>query len=76
MIGHMILQNALHRPVRTAITVIAVAIEVMLVIIVVGLTSGLLLELSQAHRGRWGRCDGPAAFGFDFHGVQRSPDAD
>ena len=38
MIGHMILQNALHRPVRTAITVIAVAVEVTLVIIVVGLT--------------------------------------
>jgi putative ABC transport system permease protein len=51
MIGHMILQNALHRPVRTAITVIAVAIEVMLVIIVVGLTSGLLLESAKRTEG-------------------------
>ena len=51
MIGHMILQNALHRPVRTAITVIAVAIEVMLVIIVVGLTSGLLLDSAKRTEG-------------------------
>ena len=44
MIQYMILQNVLHRPLRTLITVIAVAVEVTLVIIVVGLTSGLLLE--------------------------------
>jgi putative ABC transport system permease protein len=47
----MILQNALHRRVRTAITVIAVAVEVTLVIIVVGLTSGLLLESAKRTEG-------------------------
>ena len=47
MIGHMILRSALHRPVRTIITVIAVAVEVTLVIIVVGLTSGLLTESAK-----------------------------
>jgi len=51
MIGYMILQNTLHRPVRTVITVLAVAIEVMLVIIVVGLTSGLLLESAKRTEG-------------------------
>lgn len=51
MIGHMILQNALHRRVRTVITVIAVAVEVTLVIIVVGLTSGLLLESAKRTEG-------------------------
>jgi putative ABC transport system permease protein len=47
----MVLRNALHRPVRTAITVIAVAVEVTLVIIVVGLTSGLLLDVAKRTEG-------------------------
>ena len=51
MIGHLILQNALHRPLRTIITVIAVAVEVTLVIIVVGLTSGLLTESAKRTEG-------------------------
>jgi len=51
LIGHLILQNATHRPVRTAITVIAVAVEVALVIIVVGLTSGLLIDSAQRTEG-------------------------
>ncbi|HYL69248.1 MAG TPA: ABC transporter permease [Candidatus Limnocylindria bacterium] len=51
MIGHMITQNVLHRPLRTLITVIAVAVEVTLVIIVVGLTSGLLLESAKRIEG-------------------------
>jgi putative ABC transport system permease protein len=51
LIGHMIVQNTMHRPVRTAITVIAVAVEVTLVIIVVGLTSGLLMESAKRTEG-------------------------
>jgi putative ABC transport system permease protein len=47
----MIMQNAMHRPVRTIITVIAVAVEVTLVIIVVGLTSGLLMESAKRTEG-------------------------
>ena len=47
----MIVRNVMHRPVRTAITVIAVAVEVMLVIIVVGLTSGLLFESAKRTEG-------------------------
>jgi len=47
----MIVHNAMHRPIRTAITVIAVAVEVMLVIIVVGLTSGLLTESAKRTEG-------------------------
>src|SRR3984893_4567334 len=47
----MIVQNVLHRPVRTIITVIAVAVEVTLVIIVVGLTSGLLMESAKRTEG-------------------------
>jgi len=51
VIGHMIVRNSLHRPVRTAITVIAVAVEVTLVIIVVGLTSGLLHDYAKRTEG-------------------------
>jgi len=47
----MIVRNVMHRPVRTAITVIAVAVEVMLVIFVVGLTSGLLYESAKRTEG-------------------------
>jgi putative ABC transport system permease protein len=51
MIRHMIVQNVLHRPLRTVITILAVAIEVTLVIIVVGLTSGLLAESAKRIEG-------------------------
>ena len=51
MIAHMIVQNTLHRPVRTIITVLAVAVEVTLVIIVVGLTTGLLTESAKRTQG-------------------------
>ncbi len=51
MIRYMIMQNVLHRPLRTFITVLAVAVEVTLVIIVVGLTSGLLSESAKRIEG-------------------------
>ena len=41
----------MQRPVRTAITVLAVAVEVMLVMIVVGLTSGLMYESAKRTEG-------------------------
>src|ERR1700733_4818355 len=47
----MILQNILHRPVRTLITVIGIAVEVTLVILVVGLTTGLLTESAKRTEG-------------------------
>jgi putative ABC transport system permease protein len=51
LIRYMIVQNVLHRPMRTLVTMIAVAVEVTLVIIVVGLTSGLLLETAKRTEG-------------------------
>jgi putative ABC transport system permease protein len=51
LIAHMITQNVLHRPVRTLITVIGVAVEVTLVILVVGLTTGLLTESAKRTEG-------------------------
>ena len=51
MIGYMISQNVMHRPVRTMITLIAVAVEVTLVLIVVGVTSALLLDSAKRTAG-------------------------
>jgi putative ABC transport system permease protein len=47
----MILRNILHRPARTLITVIGVAVEVTLVILVVGLTTGLLTDSAKRTEG-------------------------
>src|SRR5690348_15866545 len=47
----MISQNVMHRPVRTLVTMIAVALEVTLVIIVVGVTSAMLLDSAKRTEG-------------------------
>ncbi len=47
----MVLNNLAHRPVRTALSVIAVAVEVLLIISTVGLVTGILDELSRRTRG-------------------------
>jgi putative ABC transport system permease protein len=49
--NRMILENVLHRPVRTAISIIAVALEVSMVLVVVGLTHGLLNEAAKRVEG-------------------------
>ena len=51
MIQYMIVQNVLHRPLRTLITVIGIAVEVTLVILVVGLTTGLMTESAKRTEG-------------------------
>lgn len=51
MVNRMIVSNVLHRPVRTAISVLAVAIEVGMVMLVVGLTTGLLNEAAKRVEG-------------------------
>jgi putative ABC transport system permease protein len=51
MIGQLVIRNVLHRPIRTAISVLAVGVEVMLVVIVVGLTSGLLQDTAKRVEG-------------------------
>ena len=51
MMGQLVFRNLFHRPVRTLIGVMAVAVEVMLVIIIVGLTSGMLQETAKRIEG-------------------------
>jgi putative ABC transport system permease protein len=47
----MVVRNVLHRPMRTVISVLAVAVEVTLVVIIVGLTSGILHETAKRIEG-------------------------
>ncbi len=51
MMGELIYRNLLHRPMRTLIGAMGVAVEVALVILIVGLTSGLLNETAKRIEG-------------------------
>lgn len=51
MMGELILRNLLHRPLRTLIGVLAVAVEVALIVLIVGLTSGMLSETAKRIEG-------------------------
>jgi putative ABC transport system permease protein len=51
MMGELIARNLLHRPLRTFIGIMAVAVEVALVVLIVGLTSGLLAESAKRIQG-------------------------
>jgi putative ABC transport system permease protein len=51
MMSHFVLRNLFHRPMRTVIGVLAIGFEVMLVIVIVGLTSGMLQETAKRIEG-------------------------
>ena len=51
MMGEMIVRNLFHRPIRTLIGVVAIAVEVALVVLIVGLTSGILTESAKRIQG-------------------------
>src|SRR3989442_1851421 len=51
MMGELIVRNLLHRPLRTLIGVMAAAVELALVVLIVGLTSGLLTETAKRIEG-------------------------
>jgi putative ABC transport system permease protein len=51
MENKMVLSNLLHRPIRTAVSILAVAIEVGLVLLVVGLTTGMLDDQARRVEG-------------------------
>src|ERR1700690_3479113 len=51
MMGQFVFRNLFHRPMRTMIGVIAIAVEVTLVIVIVGLTSGMLQETAKRIEG-------------------------
>jgi putative ABC transport system permease protein len=47
----MIVANLVHRPVRSAISIIAIAIEVTLILLIVGLSLGLLNDAKERQKG-------------------------
>jgi putative ABC transport system permease protein len=47
----MVLANVLHRPLRTLVSILAVGVEVTLVIVIVGLTSGMMQETAKRIEG-------------------------
>src|SRR5271157_6030498 len=51
MINKLIVSNILHRPIRTAVSVLAVSIEVAMVILVVGLCHGLVNDSARRVEG-------------------------
>ena len=51
MMGEFVFRNLFHRPVRTLIGVLAIAVEVTLVVTIVGLTSGMLQETAKRIEG-------------------------
>jgi putative ABC transport system permease protein len=51
MMGEFIARNLLHRPMRTLIGAMGIAVEVALVILIVGLTSGMLTETAKRIEG-------------------------
>jgi len=51
MIWQLIVNNVLRRPIRTIVSVIAVGVEVSLIILIVGLTSGLMQETAKRIEG-------------------------
>jgi len=51
MMAEFVFRNLFHRPMRTLIGVLAVGIEVMLVVVIVGLTSGMLQETAKRIEG-------------------------
>ena len=51
MVNRMIFENILHRPIRTLVSVLAVAIEVGMVMLVVGMTHGMLHETARRVQG-------------------------
>jgi len=51
LVNKLIVSNVLHRPIRTAVSVLAVAIEVVMVILVVGLCHGLVNDKARREQG-------------------------
>lgn len=51
MENRMVIANLLHRPIRTVISILAVAIEILMVMLVVGITSGMLDDTARRVQG-------------------------
>ena len=73
MVNKLIISNVLHRPIRTVVSVLAVAIEVAMVILVVGLCHGHGERQRQAGGGRRRRHPGAAPGSSFLMGMSQAP---
>lgn len=68
MINKLVLENLKHRPVRTMLSILAIAIEVTMILTLVGLSRGMLDESARRARGVgadiWVRPPGSSAISF------------
>ena len=76
MMNRMIVGNLVHRPVRSLISIVAVALEVTLILLIVGLSLGMLQDQPHADRGHRGGCDRAAAGIVFYCRADGQPDAD
>jgi putative ABC transport system permease protein len=51
MMNKMIVANVVHRPIRSVISVVAIAVEVTLILVIVGLSLGILNDSKQRQAG-------------------------
>jgi putative ABC transport system permease protein len=51
VLNRLIIENILHRPIRTAVSILAVAVEVGMVMLVVGMTTGLVNDNKKRVEG-------------------------
>src|SRR5438445_11277346 len=51
MMNKMIVANLVHRPIRSLISIIAIALEVTLILLIVGLSLGMLSDSRQRQQG-------------------------
>jgi putative ABC transport system permease protein len=49
--NRMIIANLVHRPIRSLISVIAIAVEVTLILVIVGLSMGMMNDAKQRQKG-------------------------
>ncbi len=51
MVNKLVLENLKHRPVRTALSVVAIGVEVTMMLTLVGLSRGMLADVARRARG-------------------------
>lgn len=51
MKNRYVLANVLHRPVRTLVSVLAISLEVLLILMVVGICEGMIVETAERQKG-------------------------
>jgi len=51
MINQFVLANVLHRPLRALVSVLAISLEVLMILMVVGICQGMIVETAQRQNG-------------------------